>query len=158
LCWPSPLASASPVEDRPLDAQPKEYFELQSPCSSSGFPTAQGSDAGREDLFLHPMAFAGWAGLPVTALNLLPIGQLDGGHVIYSSRSPGQDVCPCWWRWRSGLAIFYNLSYILFAGIAFLMRHHPPTWDDSLPITPGRRLIGILLLLMFFLCFTPKPF
>lgn len=146
----------------PLDSlNQKEYFELQSPLLFQWISDLlKGPMPAGQDLFLHPMAFAGWAGLFVTALNLLPIGQLDGGHVIYSlfDRPWSGRISVLVAVAFLGMAIFYNLSYILFAGIAFLMRHHPPTWDDSLPITPGRRLIGILLLLMFFLCFTPKPF
>lgn len=146
----------------PLDTLDQaKYIELQSPLLFQWISDAiKGPMPAGQDLFLHPMAFAGWAGLFVTALNLLPIGQLDGGHVIYAlfDRPWSGRVSVLVAVTFLGLAAFYNMSYILFAGIAFLMRNHPPTWDDSLPITPVRRLIGILLLLMFFLCFTPKPF
>ena len=146
----------------PLDSLgPRQYFELQSPLLFQWISDlVKGPMPAGQDLFLHPMAFAGWAGLFVTALNLLPIGQLDGGHIIYALFDRP------WSGWISllvalgflGMALFYNMSYILFAVLAFLMRNHPPTWDDSLSITPGRRIVGVLLLLMFFLCFTPKPF
>ena len=138
-----------------------QYFELKSPLLFQWISDlVKGPMPAGQDLFLHPMAFAGWAGLFVTALNLLPIGQLDGGHIIYALFDRP------WSGWISllvalgflGMALFYNMNYILFAVLAFLMRNHPPTWDDSLSITPGRRIVGVLLLLMFFLCFTPKPF
>lgn len=146
----------------PLDPlHQKDYFELQSPLLFQWLSDAiKGPMPPGQDVFLHPMAFAGWAGLFVTALNLLPVGQLDGGHIIYALFDRP-------WSGRISVLVavgflvmagFFNRSYLIFAVLAFLMRKHPPTWDDSLPLNRGRRVIGVLLLLMFFLCFTPKPF
>jgi membrane-associated protease RseP (regulator of RpoE activity) len=112
------------------------------------------------DITLHPIAFAGWAGLFVTALNLLPIGQLDGGHVIYALLGRRS-------KWVSGavavgfaaMAVFVNLQWLFLAALLFLFGiRHPPTADDTVPIDGKRRVLGILLMIFLILSFTPKPF
>lgn len=117
-------------------------------------PMAQG-----QDLLLHPLAFAGWVGLLVTALNLLPIGQLDGGHIMYA----------LFWR-RSRLVsrvffvLFLLICLFLYAGwfllivILAMIRNHPPTMYDELPLDGWRRAVGAFALLVFVLAFTPVPF
>jgi membrane-associated protease RseP (regulator of RpoE activity) len=112
-----------------------------------------------QDLLLHPLAFAGWAGLFVTALNLLPIGQLDGGHIVYAmlgklhkfvaivALSSFALVCLLWYRgWVLLLLLIIWFGY-----------RHPPTVDES-PIDARRIFIGILTLIIFVLSFTPEPF
>jgi membrane-associated protease RseP (regulator of RpoE activity) len=114
------------------------------------------------DILLHPVAFAGWIGLLVTMLNLLPVGQLDGGHVAYAVL--GQQ----WHRISSYLMlpILFILGIKAWEGwlvwcvllIFVTGTKHPPTMDDYLPLDPGRKLIGWLALLLFILTFTPAPF
>lgn len=112
------------------------------------------------DVLLHPVAFAGWAGLFVTALNLLPIGQLDGGHVVYALLGRRS-------RWLSlavtagflAMAIFVSPTWLLMAVLLLVFGiRHPPTGDDTVPIDRGRRLIGVALMIVLVLAFTPKPF
>ena len=110
------------------------------------------------DLMLHPMAFAGWVGLFVTALNLIPIGQLDGGHILYGLSPrlhrkvwwlvvllmlPGGLLWNGWWVWA-------------FIGILMGPGHPPPIFNER-EITTGEKVVGALSLLLFVLTFTPVP-
>jgi membrane-associated protease RseP (regulator of RpoE activity) len=111
------------------------------------------------DIFLHPIAFAGWAGLFVTALNLLPIGQLDGGHIIYALLGRKSELV-----YRLGVlafcafAIFYYPGWILFATLLLLFGfRHPAPLDESTGLNLPRKLLGILMLILFVVCFTPVP-
>lgn len=118
-----------------------------------------GPRAPGEDLLLHNAAFAGWVGLFVTALNLLPIGQLDGGHISYAVF--GQR------SWLFAKLAFGGLllmtlatskSYTLFLVLLLLLgMKHPPTMNDAIPLDPARRKIAWLLVVTFILCFTPTP-
>jgi membrane-associated protease RseP (regulator of RpoE activity) len=120
-----------------------------------------GSIPESHDIILHPMAFAGWIGLYVMALNLLPIGQLDGGHVLYALLGPRSRAVSLGALVLFGLiAGFYFRLWFFFIGLIILFRvyKHPPLLEDSNPIGPGRRLIGILILLLFLVSFTPIPF
>ncbi|OFV95136.1 MAG: hypothetical protein A3F68_10735 [Acidobacteria bacterium RIFCSPLOWO2_12_FULL_54_10] len=112
------------------------------------------------DMLLHPLAFAGWAGMFVTALNLLPIGQLDGGHVTHAlfgnrSRLVAQSIF-------GGLAVFsivtktYTWVPLLILLFVFGIRH-PRTMDDGEPIGLSRLAVGGLLAATFLLCFSLVP-
>lgn len=111
------------------------------------------------ELIIGPMAFAGWVGLFVTALNLLPMSQLDGGHISYAvfghrSRQIAMAVFGA-----LALAMFFTgPTYILFLGLAwFVGLGHPPTMDDSVGLDPRRRAVAALALAIFVLSFTPTP-
>jgi membrane-associated protease RseP (regulator of RpoE activity) len=113
-----------------------------------------------EHILLHPIAFAGWIGLLVTALNLIPVGQLDGGHVAYA-------LFPAYHR-RISLGCFIFLiicglffwqGWLVWAVLLYLLgfRHPPPAYD-WLPLDGRRRLLGFLTILVFVLTFSPTPF
>ncbi len=111
-----------------------------------------------QDIYLHPTAFAAWFGLLVTALNMLPFAQLDGGHVAYAmfGARHRKAAWPLWiilfllgFRW-TGWWI-----WALFALVMGVV--HPPLWDEALPLDPRRRRIGWFALLLFVLCFMPEP-
>jgi membrane-associated protease RseP (regulator of RpoE activity) len=111
------------------------------------------------DILLHPVAFAGWAGLFVTALNLLPLGQLDGGHVLYAllgARSyPIALVAAAAFALT---AIFVNPGWTVMLLLVLLLGiRHPPTADDGIPLGRRRRWVGVAALLFFVLSFTPDP-
>jgi len=113
----------------------------------------------QQDVLLHPLAYAGWVGLFVTALNLLPIGQLDGGHIIYALFQKRSK----WIAWLFYLSLvviflFFYAGWILPIIVFVFIRKHPPTLDDSRPLTRGRVILGIIALLFFILTFTPVPF
>lgn len=107
----------------------------------------------------HPIALAGWFGFLVTLLNLLPVGQLDGGHVVYAMFGRRH-------RWIAraavlgigGLAIFASPMWIAWVVIAMVLGvDHPPTVEDFVPLTGWRRAGGWLTILVFALIFMPVP-
>ena len=112
------------------------------------------------DVIVHPIAYAGWVGLFVTALNLLPVGQLDGGHVIYalfgkrSRRVFIITLCV-----MAFITIFYNPGWILLLVLITLFGfRHPPPLDDQTPLDRKRKFLGAVVFAAFFLSFTPSPF
>ncbi|MCA9735236.1 MAG: site-2 protease family protein [Deferribacteres bacterium] len=112
------------------------------------------------DIFLHPLAYAGWAGLFVTALNLLPIGQLDGGHVVYALLGrKTRYIYPVSIAGFTLLCVHFYLPWIVLVIIlVWVGSSHPETIDDSPPLDLKRRLIAWFLFVVFFLSFTPQPF
>jgi membrane-associated protease RseP (regulator of RpoE activity) len=109
-------------------------------------------------LDLHPMALGAWLGLFATALNLLPLGQLDGGHILYSAVGRWQRrlAIPLW----IGLAVlgFYWPGWWLWCLIVFLIGlFHPPVRDERIPLDLKRRALAALALLIFVLSVMPTP-
>jgi membrane-associated protease RseP (regulator of RpoE activity) len=109
------------------------------------------------DIYLHPIARAAWVGLFATALNLLPIGQLDGGHIMYAIASRRHRLLSFLF-----IAMLVPLSrywpgWLLWACILFLLRKHHPVIYDTAPVGPGRLRLGILALAIFALSFTVAP-
>lgn len=109
---------------------------------------------------LHDVGFAGWVGLFVTALNLLPVGQLDGGHVSYAVfRSRSALIARATFAILLGVCLTLSPQYAVFLVLLLLLGiHHRPTQDDSIPLGRARRRLALILLLVFLLCFTPVPF
>lgn len=113
-----------------------------------------------QDVILHPLAYAGWAGLFVTALNLLPIGQLDGGHILYALLGDrGQRIYPV------NMAMFALLCIVVYSGWVLLVMmllwvgyRHPPTLDDDAPLDGKRQALAYFTFLIFIVSFTPTPF
>ncbi len=141
---------------------------LPQPASYRGMPvllywvvfffTGQPAPFGGVDVMIHPVALAGWAGLLVTGLNLIPAGQLDGGHVLYVLL--GRAVR----KWQpiiiGGLLLlglawrgwwFWALLIYMFG------RQHPELLDEITPLDPGRRKLALAVLLLFFLVIAPIP-
>ncbi len=114
---------------------------------------------GGTDLFIHPVAFAGWAGILVTALNLIPAGTLDGGHVIYGLFG---DKARKAFPFIVGLLLvfgFFWSGWWLWAALLFwLGRVHAQPLDQITTLDPTRRLIGYAMIIVFLLVFTPVPF
>jgi membrane-associated protease RseP (regulator of RpoE activity) len=113
-----------------------------------------------QDVLLHPIAYAGWVGLFVTALNLLPVGQLDGGHVIYSLLGKNSKIAYYLTLGILGLiCIFVTPAWtLLFILLLIFGFHHPPPLDDITPLDKRRRILGIAALIFCVLSFTPVPF
>ena len=111
------------------------------------------------DVVVHPIAFAGWVGLLVTALNLFPIGQLDGGHILYSII--GSKVKRYAKFILLGFIImgtFFWIGWFVWALlISFLGLNHPPVMDEGVPLSRGRKVLSALALIVFILSFIPAP-
>jgi membrane-associated protease RseP (regulator of RpoE activity) len=114
-----------------------------------------------EAVHLHPMAFAGWVGLLITSINLFPVGQLDGGHVLYALlRERAHRVASLLMLAAIAAVIYYGL-WIWTLMLALLMMMgpaHPPTADDDEPLGLGRHALGWATLAFLPLGFTPVPF
>ena len=112
------------------------------------------------DLLLHDVAFAGWVGMFVTALNLLPISQLDGGHIVYAAFGrASRYVAAAAFAGLAVVTFVEGLHYALFLALIWFMGvRHPPTLNDAAGIGGGRGRLALLLLVVFILCFTPAPF
>jgi membrane-associated protease RseP (regulator of RpoE activity) len=109
-------------------------------------------------LVMGPLGLAAWFGLLVTALNLMPIGQLDGGHVTYSFFRERAHLISRIASWVCVGLIYFGLSWVLWAVLMrVLPRRHPPTLDDETPIGAARIAVGVLSLVVFVLCFVPNP-
>jgi len=118
-------------------------------------------------LTVNPQLFAGWVGFFITALNLLPIGQLDGGHILYC-------LVPRWAPQISRLVFLGAVLAVILGGAYYDKRlyswtlmlvllwrmgpEHPPTSDDSVPLGWFRSLLGWLTLAFIIIGFTPIPF
>jgi len=108
-------------------------------------------------LSLHPIAVAGWVGMFATALNLLPGGQLDGGHILFA-------VFPKLHRWVSlavvvalvPLAKYFWIGWLIWAVFLWTTSHHPPP-PIRRGISPGRKWLAAFAILMLALAFTPTP-
>ena len=106
----------------------------------------------------HPMAFAGWVGMFVTALNLLPAGQLDGGHVaraVLGDRARYLSYFALATMFFLGL--FYTGWFIIGLFILFLGARHPPPLNDLTKLSAGRKAIGAVALAVFLVTFIPTP-
>ena len=113
------------------------------------------------NLVLHPVAYAGWLGLFVTSLNLLPAGQLDGGHVLYATVGRGTPRIaalliaflvwlgvrgwPGWLVWAVAITVLVSLG-------------HPPTEDDRRPLDLRRQLAALATFVIFVITFVAEPF
>lgn len=122
------------------------------------FFTSQPLPLGGQDVLIHPVAWAGWAGLLVTALNLIPAGQLDGGHVMYVLLGKGARKL-----WPVILAILIGLGFVwsgwwLWAVIIFFLgRIYAEPLDQITQLDGRRRLVALAGLVIFLLVFTPVP-
>lgn len=110
------------------------------------------------DYLLHPTAFAAWVGFLVTALNLLPAGQLDGGHIARALLGPNAKYA----SWAAiaaliGLSFFY-WSWLLFAIlILFLGAKHPPPLNDITKLDIRRKMVGVFAFIVLIVAFVPVP-
>ncbi len=112
---------------------------------------------------LNPYFMAGWVGMLITGLNMLPISQLDGGHTIYALFLDRAHTLA---RWFVSLTIFYMVANLneavmwtpMLVLVILMGIHHPPTANDKVKLGPVRWLIGLTSLLIPLLCFPIKGF
>lgn len=108
---------------------------------------------------MHPLAFAGWVGLFVTAINLLPAGQLDGGHVARALLGNKQHYL----SWAAVIALFIMgtayVGWIIFGFLILMLGvRHPPPLNDITRLDPLRKLVGVAAVAILLLTFIPQPF
>lgn len=113
------------------------------------------------DVLLHPMAFAGWLGFFVTALNLIPIGQMDGGHIVYAvagerrHRAVSLGLVPV----LAVMGLFFWPGWLFWAVLAsFLGVAHPPVRNPHIPLYADDRWKAAGALVLLVLTFVPVPF
>lgn len=111
---------------------------------------------------MHPMAFAAWFGLLATALNLFPIGQLDGGHIAYAVLGRASSTVTLATVSVLVALSLFSSSWTVWTVLTILMlitfgRHHPPTFDEDIPLDRTRLWLAAGAVLMFIFCFTPAP-
>lgn len=112
------------------------------------------------DVLLHPTAFAGWIGFLVTGLNLLPAGQLDGGHVaraLFGEQAKYVSYAAAAFLVVVGL--FWYPGWLMFALFIFFLLglKHPPPLNDFTKLDTKRKVVGVFAILMLFSCFHPVP-
>jgi membrane-associated protease RseP (regulator of RpoE activity) len=111
------------------------------------------------DIMLSPIAFAGWVGFLVTALNLMPIGQLDGGHIAYALFGRGQRIVS---RIFVGvlvvLGVVYYLGWLVWAVLVLVIGvDHPPVSDGDAGLDRRRMVVGWFCFFLFIVTFIPVP-
>src|SRR3990172_2810864 len=124
----------------------------------SFFFTGQPIPLGGTDFLLHPIAWAGWAGLLVTALNLIPAGQLDGGHVLYALFGKWtRRMLPFVLAGLAVLGIFLSGLWLWVFLILMMGGSHARPLDQITKLDPGRAALAVFGLILFILLFTPIP-
>jgi Zn-dependent protease len=111
------------------------------------------------DVIPHPIAFAGWVGILVTALNLFPVGQLDGGHVFYALLGQkARKYAPYFIGLFLLMGIFFWIGWFVWALlISVLGLKHPRIYDEDAPLSPMRKWLVFVVLFIFILSFIPDP-
>jgi membrane-associated protease RseP (regulator of RpoE activity) len=152
--------SLSPVAAVPSDLAGYELGEpllFQAAAWLIWGPVADGYS-----LNLHPMAFAAWFGLLATALNLFPIGQLDGGHISYAVLGRRSRAVTIGTIWAAIGLTFFSLSWLVWTFLLISMTlamgtRHPRTVDEDIPLDRTRIWLAALALVVFIVCFTYNP-
>jgi len=116
-------------------------------------------------LILHPVGFAGWVGLLVTALNLIPLGQLDGGHVAYALLGQrARTLSRVMVVFLAGMGVFFHLTWLVLAAVILFFEfkskmrlNHPPVFDEDAPLGTRRTVLSVVIALIFILSFIPAP-
>ncbi len=112
------------------------------------------------DVLLHPVAFAGWIGLFVTSLNLIPIGQLDGGHIGFALLGERhKQLSMALIAVLVVMGIFFWEGWAFWAGLMLILGiKHPPVLYWEQPLDRERRAIGLIAFIVFIITFVPSPF
>ncbi len=147
-------------EIRPLPASTDGFMPVFGDSFLFAFITEaiHGNIPAGHDIFLSPYAWAGWVGFLVTSLNLMPIGQLDGSHILYALLGRKQ----LFFGWAVFIALII-LSFVwpgwivwIIIALFLLMIGHPPV-EDGEALSPGEKALGWICVLIFILTFIPVP-
>ena len=153
--------SLSRVTELPADTQ--GLVELGEPLLFKGVAWLfWGTPPEGHSINMHPMAFAAWFGLLATALNLFPIGQLDGGHIAYAVVGRKSTLVTLGTVAVLVGLTFVSRSWMVWTVLTLVMLavfgpRHPPTFDEHVPLDRARLWVAAAGLLIFVLCFTPAP-
>ena len=109
------------------------------------------------DIYLHPIARAAWVGIFATALNLLPIGQLDGGHILYAFIGERHRLLSKIFVAALVPMGYFSISWLIWAVLLFFFGLKHPRIYDSAEMGSGRTKLGWLALVMFLICFSLSP-
>lgn len=123
------------------------------------FFTGQPTPYGALDVMIHPVAWAGWVGLLVTSLNLIPAGQLDGGHIFHLlfGTKWSRRILPLILVVLIGLGFFWS-GWWLWAGLVFFFgRRYAEPLDQITPLDTKRKVLGVIALILFIITFIPVP-
>lgn len=151
------LSDIAPLEPEPGTMLLGEPLLLKAAARFIHGPLGEGMD-----IVIHPLGFGAWFGMLATALNLLPFGQLDGGHIAYAVFGPRSVLIS-----TVTLAVVIALSFVATSWIAmaimlsvmtwFVGLRHPAPYNDFTPLSKGRVFVAFLALLILIGCFTPTP-
>ena len=116
-------------------------------------------------LILHPIGFAGWVGLLVTALNLMPIGQLDGGHIAYALLGRrARLVSRIMIGFLAVMGVLFHVTWLVLAVLILIFEfkskmrlNHPPVIDEDAPLGLKRTVLSVIIVLILVLSFVPDP-
>jgi membrane-associated protease RseP (regulator of RpoE activity) len=111
---------------------------------------------------LHPMVWASWFGMLATALNLLPFGQLDGGHITYAALGRSSTKISLLTVGSAVVMTYFSLSWLLMTTLMLVMLflfgpRHPPVLNEYESLGAPRRAVALFALVMLIVCFTPFP-
>jgi membrane-associated protease RseP (regulator of RpoE activity) len=146
-----------------LPADTTGFIELGEPLLFQGVAWLfWGTPSEGYSINLHPMAFAAWFGMLATALNLFPIGQLDGGHISYAVFGQKSTAVTLGTVVALVALTFVSSSWIVWTVLTIVMLaafgpRHPRTIDEHVPLDRTRLWLAVAALAMFVLCFTPAP-
>lgn len=118
-----------------------------------------GSISNNYDIVLHPVGIAGWVGILITAFNLFPVGQLDGGHIAYAllgvrSRKLSKFVLGLFIL----MGLFFWVGWLVWAALILVLGlKHPQVADELEKLSPSRRVLGWVAVAIFILSFIPDP-
>lgn len=151
------MSNVLPLPDEFVGFELGEPLALQAVAWLLWGPIPEG-----HSLNLHPMAFAAWFGLIATALNLFPVGQLDGGHIAYAVLGRRSSLVTVVMIGVAVALTFVSLSWVvwtllLVGMLVALGPHHPPTLDDVTPVDRTRVALAIVAAGILAVCFTPAP-
>jgi membrane-associated protease RseP (regulator of RpoE activity) len=111
---------------------------------------------------LHPIVWASWFGMLATALNLLPFGQLDGGHITYAALGRSSTKISLLTVASAVVMTYFSLSWVLMTALMLVMLvlfgpRHPPVLNEYESLGATRRIVAVFALVMLIVCFTPFP-
>lgn len=145
------LSHIAPLQPGTLSFYPPLLMQIIMSLTSPQVPSGY-------DLYMHPVAFAGWVGIIITMLNLMPVAVLDGGHI---SRSLFNHKIH-YYVSIAGIIVtvllgWYVMAILMVVFILFIVRRHPGALDNVSKISKNRKIIAILVVIIFILCLSPMP-